>query len=123
MVNLLFHHAEGQTQYHLPIGPKDWFYHYCSGIILKRAITFEELISEKLPSRPLFWNFLLQGLTCVVLRVRGLHYFIVTCKSTLGVGCPMPCNPILCQRCFQAFNPLSAHPLKWSNTLKQFVGC
>ena len=50
------------------------------------------------------YTYLLHDLTCVVPGVRGLHYFIVTSTSTLGVECPTPCKPILCQRCFQAFN-------------------
>ena len=45
-----------------------------------------------------------QPLTWVVPGVRGFHYFIVTSIATLGVEWPTPCNPILCQQCFPAFN-------------------
>ena len=47
---------------------------------------------------------LLHDLTCVVPRVRGLHYTIVTSTSVLGMDCPTPYISILNQRCIQTFN-------------------
>ena len=49
-------------------------------------------------------TYWLHNLTCVVPRVRGLHYTIVTSTSTFGMDCPTPCISILNQRCIQTFN-------------------
>ena len=49
-------------------------------------------------------SYLFHSLTYIVPRIRGLLYFIVPSTSTLEIECPALCSPVLCQRCFQAFN-------------------
>ena len=83
------------------------FLHFLHLFVLKHYRIFVTVMQSKFHCCLKFamsGTYVLHSLMCVVPRVRGLHYTIVTSTSTLGMDCPTPCISVMNQQCIQIFN-------------------